>query len=392
MLNRIAKEVRSEPKASLVQTLIMSLLMGTLAMPAAAQIAESLKSKYHKEEDLGYRVVNGSSIGDVQRYVHDKDSKIIVLQAFVDEVPEATAVALVDWVRQGHSLWIYDSRLAEKYFGFKDYPLRAEQFRGKDEKGDLGGQSRRGKAAVAIAFGTHPVLTGVGEASCFFPTLEEDKSNPDKSRYPAVVVEADTVGLMRFAHDSPALCALRQEGRGLIVFKPLMWTQAYSGERIQMNLLELSAGYQVPGIGGEDLVGDPPGPKHDYVSGNPATPVVGSGGRVTATPMPVETPVAVATPSATTGLDRVAVGSESLEGTIITPEFRFETGGNSLMLKHADIKRVDIGGRLDLDLLTLSNGETHKGLWMTRKIELQNKDGTKVLEKADIKSIEFSNP
>lgn len=387
MLNRIANEVRS-----VVQFLVAGVVLATLALPAAAQIAESIKSKYHKEQELGYRIVNGSAVGDIQRYVHDPDVKIIALQAMVDEVPEASAVALVDWVRQGHSLWIYDSRLGEKYFGFKDYDLQAEQFRGKEEKGDLGGRSRRGMAAVIIAFGSHPANTGVGEATVFLPLLDDNKDYPKKGRYPAVVAQGDTVPLMRFAHDSPALCALRQEGRGLIVFKPLIWTDPYSGERIQGNLLELSAGYQIPGIGGEDLVGDPPGPKHDFITGNPATPVVGSGGRVTATPMPVASKTPTPTAPAAPGIDRVAIGGESLEGTIITPEFRFETGGNSLMLKHADIKRVDIGGSLDLDLLTLANGETHKGLWMTRKIELQSKDGTKVLEKSDIKSIEFSNP
>ncbi len=391
MLNRIANEVRSEPQASVGRALVAGVVLAILALPAAAQIAESLKSKYHKEADLGYRVVNGNAVGDVQKYVHDKDTKIIVLQSMVDQVPEATAVALVDWVREGHTLWIYDSRLGEKYFGFKDYPLIREQFKGKDEKGDFGGQSARGVATVIIAFGMHPAVTGVGEATAFLPILAENKEDKNKDRFPAVAVEGDTVALMRFAHDSPALCALRQEGRGLVVFKPLVWTEAYSGERIQGNLLELSAGYQIPGVGGEDLVGDPPGPKHDFITGNPATPVVGSSGRVTATPMPVETPTVAATPRAA-GVDRVALSGENFEGTILTPEFRFETGGNSLMLKHTDIKRVDIGGSLDLDLLTLANGETHKGLWMTRKIEVQNKDGTKVFEKADIKSIEFANP
>lgn len=385
MLKRIAN-------AGPIKLAVAAVVMGTLALPSAAQIAESLKSKYHKEQDLGYRVISGGAVGDIQRYVHDKDVKIIVLQAFVDQVPEASAVALMDWVREGHSLWIYDSRLGEKYFGFKDYALTKEQFRNKDEKGDWGGRSVRGVATVAIAFGGHPINTGVGEASCFLPCLEENEKDPTKSRYPAVLVQGDTIPLMRFTNDSPALVALREEGRGIIVFKPLVWTDPYSGERIQGNLLEYSAGYQVPGIGGEDLVGSPPGPKHDFITGNPATPVVGSSGRVTATPMPVETPQVTAPKPAVAGIDRVALTGEDVEGTITTPEFRFETGGNSLTLKHTDIKRVDIGGTLDLDLLTLANGETHKGLWMTRKIEVQNKDGTKVYEKGEIKSIEFSNP
>lgn len=375
MLNRIA---------------VAGLILATLAMPGAAQIAESLRSQYHKEDELGIRVVEGANVGDVQRYVHDPDTRVIALQSMVEEVPEATAVALVDWVRQGKTLWLYDSRLAEKYFGFKDYKLSKEQFRGKPESGKLGGRGYDGLATVGLAFGSHPMVTGVGEATVFLPLLKD----PEGERYPAVMVEADTVPLLRFAHDSPALCAVRHEGRGMIVFKPLMWTLAYSGERLQCNILEFSAGYEVPGMGGYDKVGNPPGPKHDFVTGNPATPVVGSGGRIRATPMPVATATATPAPLAvaSAGVDRVSVGGETVEGVVLTPEFRFETGGNSLMLKKQEIKRLDIGGQLDLDRLTTAKGDTYKGLLMTRKIEVQDKDGTRTLEKAEITSIEFASP
>ncbi len=368
---------------------VAGLILATLALPGAAQIAESLRSQYHKEDELGIRVVEGGNVGDVQRYVHDPDVRVIALQSMVEEVPEATAVALVDWVRQGKTLWLYDSRLAEKYFGFKDYKLSKEQFRGKPESGKLGGRGYDGLATVGLAFGSHPMVTGVGEATVFLPLLKD----PDGERYPCVVVEADTVPLLRFAHDSPALCAVRHEGRGMVVFKPLMWTLAYSGERLQSNILEFSAGYEVPGVGGYDKVGNPPGPKHDFVTGNPATPVVGAGGRIKATPLPVSTtaPAVVAT-VATAGVDRIAVGSETVEGVVLTPEFRFETGGNSLMLKKEEIRRLDIGGTLDLDLLTTAKGDTYKGLLMTRKIDIQNKDGTRTLEKAEINSIEFATP
>ena len=64
------------------------------------------------------------------------------------------------------------------------------------------------------------------------------------------------------------------------------------------------------------------------------------------------------------------------------------TPKNILMIGPTGVGKTEIARRL----ARLANGETHKGLWMTRKIELQNKDGTKTLEKADIKSIEFSNP
>ncbi|MEW6278318.1 MAG: hypothetical protein AB1758_06835 [Candidatus Eremiobacterota bacterium] len=363
------------------------MVVALLGVPASAQMAEQLRTQFHKQEELGVRIVSEEDLGSLERLLGNPDVKVICLQVLADKVDEAMAVKLLDWVREGHSLWLYDSRLG-KYFGFVDFALKDNMFAHKPETGEYGSRKLDGVATVALAFGTHAVVTGVGQATVFLPYLKEEE------RYPAVEVKGDTVPVLRFTHDSPALVALRREGRGLIVFKPLMWTIPYSGDRLQSNLLEFSAGYQVPGLAGTEKVGDPPGPKAEYVVGEPAAPLAGASVRVPATPMP---PDPTATPSPpptvqTAGMDRVSLAGDVVEGTVVNQEFRFETGGSSMTLKKADIRRVDVGGSLDLDRLTTVKGDSFKGLLLTRRIEVESKEGRRIIEKQEIRTIEFSLP
>lgn len=212
---------------------------------------------YHPYEELGVQVMTRGNAYNVKDTLDDPTVRIFILQIPFEQFDLSCCPAIVDWVRQGHSFWFYDSRYAP-YFGMKAYALSGKQFKGRNESGELGNYKYNGRAAGVLTMSKQDVMTGVGQCTVFLPLVGDDN-------YSAVALSGDTLPLLQFASDSPALAAMRREGKGLIVFKPLLWPESLSGKRFQYNLLEFSAGFGVPGVGGEGRLGELIGPKAEYV-------------------------------------------------------------------------------------------------------------------------------
>lgn len=229
---------------------------------ARADISNSLKNEFHPYSELGVRIVTDGSMKEITKVTKDPEARILIFQASYGTFDEAAANVAMQWVREGHALWFYDSRYAP-YFGMKPYVLKSEMFKGRLEQGVLGNEKRNGMACAVMATTDHPVLNGVGQATVFLPAVDEDV-------FSAVEVAGDTVPLLQFASSSPALAAVRRDGRGAVIFKPLLWVKSLSGERFQLNLLEYSAGYGVPGWGGEGRTAADIGPNAEWEEGNPA--------------------------------------------------------------------------------------------------------------------------
>lgn len=366
----------------LIAIWIVALALGA---PALAQLNSHLKEEFQDPEKHGIRIVDHAS--EIRGAIHDEKARILCMQAWDDQIPADTYSELLEWIRAGHTMWFYDTRLAPQ-FGMKPYLLQAEQFRSKPEKGVLGGSKRNGLATVAVSYGSHAVQTGVGQVTIFLPEID----NGDESKsYGAIEVAGDTVALLQFALDSPALMALRREGRGLIVFKTLLWNEPLSGDRFQLNLLDYSAGFQVPGPAGEGRVGTPPGPEAEYVTGNPATPLApGDPTAVAARPA-----VANHTPAASHA--RSSTGTWSLElkdGTTLVGELEpdavleFETSSESLKLKPEEISSLEFGSSMKLDKLITSKGKTQSGLFLTSPLKFRTERGVEEFEKEDLQLLQ----
>ncbi|MGM9998014.1 MAG: hypothetical protein ACI38Q_01235 [Candidatus Bruticola sp.] len=238
---------------------ILMLLSICLAAPLSSRAdSESTTSlDYHPYGELGIKVMTRGNAHNVAALLADPSVRIFILQVPFDQFDLTCCPDIVKWVRQGHSLWFYDSRYAP-YFGMKAYALSGKQFKGRDESGDLGEQKYAGRAAGVLTMSKQDVMSGVGQCTVFLPLVGNDT-------YSAVALGGDTLPLLQFASDSPALAAMRRDGKGLIVFKPLLWPESLSGKRFQYNLLEYSAGFGVPGVGGEGRIGELIGPEADYI-------------------------------------------------------------------------------------------------------------------------------
>jgi len=377
--------------------LLLALLLALPVLPARAEMAESLRREFHPWSELGVVVLTDSNLSELERLLANPQTRVVAVQVDASRLSVPHAHRLMTWVREGRTVWFYDAHLAP-FFGMRPHALKAEQFRGRPEQGQLGDRVLPGVATVALATGSHATLTGVGQATVWLPETEPGV-------YGAVAVEGDTVPLLQFRSDSPALAALRRDGRGLVVFKPLLWVKPLSGERFQMNLMEFSAGYPVPGAGGEGLVGDPPGPQAAWVEGEPAVRLEGGGERVVAAPMPAVLPATPAessqavpdrpsTPPAPQALypDRIEVRGEGvLQGRVLTGELRFETTGESLRLPTQSVLWMTIGATtLDLDRLETRDGRRLAGLLLEDELKVELATGVRTVRKRQLSRLEIA--
>lgn len=369
------------------------LCVSLLTTAAQADLAGSLLSEYHSHDELGIVVVTGGQPAELSSLLLNQAHRIVVLQIPFERYDHRCTPVLLQWVRQGHALWFYDSRYAP-LFGMKRYALHSDQFRGKPEDGTIGSAKYAGMAATVMGMDGHPVTTGVGQATVFLPELE-------KGTYSAVAVEGDTVALLRFAHDSPALAALRRDGRGVIVFKPLLWVKSLSGERFQMNLLEYSAGFGVPGSAGFGRIGLDIGPEAPSVEGNPAVPIVeavstGSADNArSAQSMPAKLNNKAAAEAENSDASQredvlTLAGGEKLRGWAAIEVVRFETGSSSLRLEAKDVQYIDVGGSVDLDHLVTLDGKTYVGYWLVDKLNFTGSDGSHSYGRAELDRLDLN--
>ncbi len=380
---------------------LLALLLAVLALPARAEMAESLRREFHPWSELGVAVLTDSNLADLDRILTAPEIRVMAVQVDPSRLAVPLARRILAWVREGHTVWFYDSRLGP-LFGMRPYALKAAQFHGRPEEGQLGDRSLPGAATVVLATGSHATLTGVGQATVWLPETEPGV-------YGAVAVEGDTVALLQFAPDSPALAALRRDGRGLVVFKPLLWVKPLSGERFQMNLMEFSAGFPVPGAGGEGLVGDPPGPQAQWIEGSPAVSLEGEGECVVASPLPPTLPAASSeapsAPSQPTSApppepassalfpDRIEVRGEGvLQGRVLNGEFRFETSGESMQLPRQSVRWLAVGASsLDLDRLETRDGRHLAGLLLVDELKVEFPTGVRTLGKRQVARVEIAS-
>lgn len=368
-----------------MKKLIYLLIFIALAGSAQAQMSTHLKEEFHNQEAYGVEIVERAS--GLRSALLKDETRVLCYQSFGEELNEETAQEILDWVREGHTVWFYDARLAP-HFGMRPTYFEASRFRNKPESGQVGGKKYSGVATVAVSLGTHAIQTGVGQVTVFLPEIVEE--GKEEVMHGGIEVAGDTEALLQFTLDSPALVACRREGKGLIVFKSLLWTLPLSGDRFQSNLLEFSAGYQVPGPAGVGKVGSPPGPEAEYVEGRPAEPVV-AGQR------PAENATANPDTQANTGKTNAKPEKQgpwvlelkdgtTLQGELDCDLVEFETGTSSLKLKPEEVEALEFGSSVKLDRIT-TKGREQTGLLLTSPIRFRTDRGVEEFEKEDLQKL-----
>lgn len=364
-----------------MRRLTLFLVLWALLAPTSAQMSSHLKEEFHNQEAYGVVVVD--RLAGLRSALLNEEARILCFQSFGEQLDEESVREILEWVREGHTLWFYDPRQAS-HFGMRETFFDNSRFRNRPESGQLGGKKYGGVATLAVSIGDHPVQTGVGQVTIFMPTLE--KKEGEEAQYGAIELAGDTKPLLQFTHDSPALVACRRDGRGLIVFKSLLWNEPLSGDRFQGNLLEFSAGYQVPGPAGVGRLGNPPGPEAEYIEGEPAEPVVTTEpGESTETPERNKAVEAVPGGKVGGWLLELRDGTV-LQGVLEAKVVEFETGSSSLKLKSDEVESLELGSAVKLDRI-VAKGKEQSGLLLTSPIRFRTDRGVEEFEKEDIQKL-----
>lgn len=234
--------------------LALAVLCSLPILGRMCQASEMLKSMMHTEAEYHIRVFKAHPTPEALQALerNPKETRIVVWQLAPGETQPGDVALLLRWVEQGGVLWFYDCRLAS-LFGFTPRPLKAKELpRTEEYKGEYGAVRKApgvNTFGVAPSEDTHPVLQGVGSVQVFLIDVG------DKT-YSAVEIQNQQVPLLKVDLTSTGelhkvcLAALRHQGKGSIVFKPLVWDEVLSGQRFQGNLLEWSAGYTIPSMTG----------------------------------------------------------------------------------------------------------------------------------------------
>ncbi|MDQ7822665.1 MAG: hypothetical protein RDV48_07730 [Candidatus Eremiobacteraeota bacterium] len=341
-------------------TTLLGILM-VLALFSAgrawAQLPDSLKKKLHSQKECGVFVVMDRNVADISRLAREPAmAKILVIQVMPEKMTAELGDVLMKWVRdEGGTVWFYDSRLA-KYFGMEELPITAAAM-SKKMDGEYGGRKHPGIAILGQPFGEHPVLSGVTGAVVFVMKVSE-------GNYSAVNSGGAVKALLKTELIKPAaISAIREEGKGRVILKPLLWPDQVDGARFQANLLEYSAGFPIPRITDEQS-------------------------RITD-----ELLVEKKEGAALKEVDvLVLADGRTVWGKVLEGDITMEAPDKSVKCLVGDISSIEIGEASGLDTMITKKDKKLKGfLSLKGGLQFMTPSGAKVLlEKKEIKKILFN--
>ncbi|MCL5037741.1 MAG: hypothetical protein M1269_11590 [Chloroflexi bacterium] len=276
----------------------------------------------HTEEQLGILVITGNNIASIDELKErPRRVKIAVLQVPEKKLNADSEKVILDFIKDGGTVWFYDSRLAH-IFGLENAPLKGEDLRYKPQKGTYGDESKsRGAATYLQSYGTSPILKGVNLVLAFLLEVGKD-------RFSAIKVTDDVTPLLIANDPKIASAAEKNIGEGKVILKPLIWLEAVDGKRFQTNLLEYSAGYPVPDI-------------KNIVSADKKAEL----------------------PSKPDEVDRVVLNNGNYyDGKLENDSFRLETMNGSAKLSPDDLSEIRIKSFMNMDEVVTKNNKTQRGM------------------------------
>ena len=100
-------------RKAIIVTVAVIFLLFSFSGAVFAQIPESIKSFYHSDKELGIKVFTGRNVQEIRKLESDPSmAKIVVVQASQEQLTPEFVTILLNWVKNGGTLWFYDSRLA----------------------------------------------------------------------------------------------------------------------------------------------------------------------------------------------------------------------------------------------------------------------------------------
>lgn len=224
-------------------SILIILFFFTSGLPAYSQIPESIKSLCHSDRELKIKIISGRNLPEINDLEKDPQcAKIVVIQMMPEQMTSEMAQKLLNWVNNGGTLWFYDSRMAS-FLGMEASSVSREGIMHEKISGEYGDVKKYpGIATLAQAYGEHPVVTGVTGVVVFLLEVGKDS-------YGAVRITPGVKPLLKLdLTKDVAVSAIKETGKGMVIFKTLLWQNQVDGARFQANIKEFSAGFPIPKI------------------------------------------------------------------------------------------------------------------------------------------------
>ncbi len=184
-------------------------------------------------DELQPLVLNDSNIVKFEETVKKAGNvNFIVLQSKPELLNGKMASSLMSWVERGGTLWFYDSRLAS-FLGFKNSPMVIKDLESRTMNAEFGAGKMSGVALGAEAQRGPTITLGVRRIVAFVPEV-------GKNSYSAVAAQPDLVPLLKVPQQTSLVGALLKRGKGVIIFKPLLWEKQYDGGVFQRRIINYS--------------------------------------------------------------------------------------------------------------------------------------------------------
>lgn len=334
--------------------LLFSFLLMGMKSP---ELPDGIKKQLHSNSEYKIKVIKNRNFEEIYKLAEKPDmAKILVLQNDASKMNVDIAKIVMNWVENGGTLWFYNSEMAH-FFGMENANFTPGDNMVKKVDGEFGETKKfPGKAMVAVPYGSHPLLSGVTGALIFSLKLSD-------GTYSAVKSSSDVKAIMKPSLTSDvAVIAVREVGKGKVIFKPLLWLNRLDGARLQANLLEYSAGFPVPQLlPGTEKISD------DMLVPNSEMEQLKK-------------------------VDFIELKSgQNLFGKVQNEKFKFESADNSMTVETSKCKELTFGGAIDT--LVLLKGKSYKGIFFEGAdgILFKTPSGKVVkLQKSDLKKIIFN--
>ena len=179
-------------------------------------------------------IISDENINTIEKHLKDMEKyPFAVLQVTKKElITKSIIKSIKEYINNGGTIWFYDSRFAD-IFGMKNSPMEITGLETKGIEAEYGSGKMIGAGIGVVALKGSIITKGIRRLAVFVISTDENK-------YSAIKEEENLTPLLRVPTQKSLVGAVKEIGKGKVIFKPLLWEKQYDGASFQRKLIRYS--------------------------------------------------------------------------------------------------------------------------------------------------------
>ena len=179
-------------------------------------------------------IISDENINTIEKHLKDMEKyPFAVLQVTKKElITKSIIKSIKEYVNNGGTIWFYDSRFAD-IFGMKNSPMEITGLETKGIEAEYGSGKMIGAGIGVVALKGSIITKGIRRLAVFVISTDEYE-------YSAIKEEENLTPLLRVPTQKSLVGAVKEIGKGKVIFKPLLWEKQYDGASFQRKLIRYS--------------------------------------------------------------------------------------------------------------------------------------------------------